>query len=64
MHRDDLNEAMNAFLRQLPDPKRSPNSTIVAEMVVKGEKVKFLAQKIKGLAGLSWKVFPMRESLA
>ena len=55
-HRDNLSEAMEVFLRQLPDPNLTKTPTIVREIDVKGQKVKFTAQKSKGLSGMTWRI--------
>jgi hypothetical protein len=57
-HCDSITAAVNAFTKQLPDPKRSISPAITALFVVKGEPVELIAQKIKGLTGLTWKVYP------
>ncbi|WP_207422593.1 hypothetical protein [Desertivirga brevis] len=55
-HQDNLSEAMEVFLRQLPDPNLAKEPTIVKEISVKGRKVKFTAQKSKGLTGMTWRI--------
>lgn len=61
-HRDNMTTAMNAFLRQLPDPKLSNTPTISAHFKVKGKEVEFVAQTVKGVKGLTWKVYPKTEN--
>ena len=58
-HRDNITTAMETFLKQLPDPKKSNTPTISASFIVKGQEVRFIAQRVKGLAGLTWKVYPV-----
>ena len=52
----NVTAAMNAFLKQLPDPKFNNVPAVIAEFTIKGEKINFMAQKSKGLTGLTWKV--------
>ncbi|MEJ6980133.1 hypothetical protein WG906_06710 [Pedobacter sp. P351] len=52
----NVNAAMNDFLKQLPDPKFNNVPAVIAEYTIKGEKINFMAQKAKGLTGLTWKV--------
>jgi hypothetical protein len=58
--KDALNEAMNTFLKQLPDPQLNNSSTIIGEFTVLEQKVSFMAQKVKGKLGMSWKIEPMK----
>ncbi|WP_207535146.1 hypothetical protein [Desertivirga arenae] len=55
-HQDNLSEAMEVFLKQLPDPNLTRDPTIVREINVRGRKVKFTAQKSKGLTGMTWRI--------
>lgn len=55
-HPNNLTAAIDDFAKQLPDPRFSPDSTIFAEIKVKGRTMKVVAQKMKGLVGLTWKV--------
>lgn len=55
-HQDNLSEAMEVFLRQLPDPNLTKEPTIVSEIDIKGKKVKLTAQKSKGLGGMTWRI--------
>jgi len=55
-HRDNLSEALEIFLKQLPDPNLSKTPTIVSEINVKGKTVKFTAQKAKGYTGMTWRI--------
>lgn len=58
IHQDYLSEAMKTFLKELPDPQICASSTIQSEVDVKGEHIKFVAQKVKGKTGITWKVYP------
>lgn len=53
---EDLSDAMNHFLRKLPDPHRSFYSTIKDEISVAEKKVTFMAQKKKGEKGMCWDI--------
>ncbi|MGV3508043.1 MAG: hypothetical protein ACO1N7_02045 [Sphingobacteriaceae bacterium] len=55
-HPNNLTAAIDDFAKQLPDPKFSLDSTIIAEIKVKGRTTKVVAQKVKGLVGLTWKI--------
>jgi hypothetical protein len=55
-HQDNLSEAMEVFLRQLPDPNVARTPMIVSEIDVQGRKVKLSAQKSKGLTGMTWRI--------
>lgn len=56
LHQDNISEAMEIFLKQLPDPNLSTVPSIETEIQVKGKRVKFRAQKAKSLLGMTWKV--------
>jgi hypothetical protein len=64
MDKDLLSEATNTFLERLPDPRQSPASTLFGEIDIQGKKIKLMAQKIKALGGLTWKIYPVRDNLA
>lgn len=53
---EDLSDAMNHFVGQLPDPDKSFYSTIRDEISVAEKKVTFMAQKKKGEKGLCWDI--------
>lgn len=61
IHQENLSEAMRAFLNELPDPNSSAISTIESEVDIKGEHVKFVAQKVKGGTGITWRVYPAEK---
>ena len=50
---------MNIFLKQLPDPKLSNTPAISAHFIVKGQDVEFIAERVRRLSGLTWKVYPV-----
>lgn len=52
----DLNEAIDLFLRELPDPKRSNDSTFTDDFLIGGAEVILKAQKVKGSTGMKWKI--------
>lgn len=52
----DLNEAIDLFLRELPDPKKSNDSTFTDDFLIGGAEVILIAQKVKGSAGMKWKI--------
>jgi hypothetical protein len=56
-HQDNITTAMNIFLKQLPDPKLSTVPAISAHFTVKGQDVEFIAERVKRLSGLTWKVY-------
>lgn len=61
IQQEKLSEAMRAFLSELPDPNSSSMSTIESEIDIKGEHVKFVAQKVKGGKGITWRVYPAEK---
>ncbi len=52
----DLNEAIDVFRRELPDPKRSNDSTFTDAFLIGETEVILKAQKVKGSTGMSWKI--------
>lgn len=53
---EDLSDAMNHFLKKLPDPDKSFHSTIKDEVNLEEKKITFMAQKKKGEKGMCWDV--------
>lgn len=54
---ESLTEAMESFMKQLPDPGKVQNiSTISAWIEVNGQKNKLQAQKVKSSLGIRWEV--------
>ena len=60
-HRDNLSEAMEVFLKQLPDPNLTNTPVIISEMKVNGKRVKFKVQKAKSLSGITWRIDSVTE---
>lgn len=58
--KDELTEAMNTFLKQLPDPHLNNSSTIIGEFTVQEQKISLMAQKVKGQQGMAWKIEPIK----
>jgi hypothetical protein len=58
---EDISEAMKVFLQELPDPKRSKESTIREDFLIKDEKVTLQAQKIKGAQGMCWNIKNLKK---
>jgi hypothetical protein len=52
----DLSEAINLFLKELPDPKTSVQSTFVEDFLVEDKKITLQAQKSKGIKGMIWNI--------
>lgn len=52
----DLDEAIDVFMEELPDPKRSDDSTFTDYFLVGGAEVMLKAQKVKGSTGMKWKI--------
>ena len=50
----NLQEAINVFLRELPDPKGSDVSTVTDQFTIAGQEVVLTAQKAKGSTGFRW----------
>lgn len=48
---------MEAFMKQLPDPRLSNAPAISGRFIVQGEQVELIAQRIKGDSGFTWKIF-------
>jgi hypothetical protein len=57
----DLSEAISLFLKELPDPQRSKETTITNRFLVEEQEVLLRAQKCKGSAGMQWKVDPVKK---
>lgn len=53
---EDLSDAMNHFVKKLPDPDKSFDSTIKDEISMEEKKVTFMAQKKKGEKGMCWDI--------
>jgi hypothetical protein len=53
---EDLSDAMNHFVKKLPDPSKSFYSTIRDEIAVDERKITFMAQKKKGEKGMCWDI--------
>ena len=52
----NLDEAINLFLHELPDPVRSNVSTVTDSFSIKGKDVVLSAQKAKGNTGMTWRI--------
>ncbi|MEJ6980393.1 hypothetical protein WG906_08020 [Pedobacter sp. P351] len=52
----DLNEAIDLFLRELPDPNKTNDSTFTDDFLIAGSEVILKAQKVKGSTGMKWKI--------
>ena len=52
----NIDEAINLFLHELPDPVTSDVSTVTDSFSVKGKEVVLNAQKAKGNAGMTWRI--------
>ena len=49
-------KALKQFLKGLPDAKICNQSTIKEEVLVENETITLLAQKAKGIDGMTWRV--------
>ena len=54
----NYSEALNVFLKELPDPRISDQSTIRREFIIRDEKITLEAKKIKGSNGMRWNIKP------
>ncbi|WP_146198700.1 hypothetical protein [Pararcticibacter amylolyticus] len=52
----DLNNTINLFLKELPDPTTCMQTAFRKELSVNDRKVILLAQQIKGANGMAWNV--------
>ncbi|HEY0055469.1 MAG TPA: hypothetical protein VGB63_08945 [Pedobacter sp.] len=52
-----MSTVMEAFMKQLPDPRLSNAPAISGRFIVQGEQVELIAQRIKGDSGFTWKIF-------
>jgi hypothetical protein len=53
---EELTNAMNEFVRQLPDADKSFHSTIRNGIILDHRRVTFMAQKTKGQRGMCWNI--------
>lgn len=63
MKKDLILEAKNAFLKHLPDPMQTAQSTITMNKTVGMQTVRFIAQKFKATLGYVWGVHFTVETL-
>lgn len=52
----DINEAINIFKQELPDPEKSRISTFKDEFYLNEKKITFIAQKLKSSNGMVWSI--------
>ena len=52
----NIDEAINLFLHELPDPVTSNVATVSDSFSIKGKKVVLNAQKAKGNSGMTWRI--------
>lgn len=52
----DLSDAINVFVKKLPDPDKSFDSTIKDEIFLNDHKITFMPQKRKGQKGMCWDI--------
>lgn len=57
----DLSEAISLFLKELPDPQRSRETTITDKFLVEEKEVLLRAQKCKGSSGMQWRVESVKK---
>lgn len=52
----NIDEAINLFLHELPDPVTSDVSTVTDSFSIEGKEVVLNAQKAKGNTGMTWRI--------
>ena len=52
----EINAAIDVFLKELPNPITSMQSSFLKELSVDNKKITLLAQKSKGAKGMTWSV--------
>jgi len=55
----NLDEALDIFIKELPDPATPHVSTIIDQFEIDGQMIILYAQKYKSDGGMKWKVSDM-----